>query len=366
MKIKRILHITGTRELGSGQRSQLKYESNAAKNIKDTEWDTIVYHSGKIKEAFEKKTPFFLDFIFLRNLYFWIMVLKHSKQYDLILFRHVTFDPFALFFSPFIKNRISVHHSKEIEELKLIRKGLKGKIASFIEKITGKIAIRNSLYIAGVTQEIAMYENTERGLDKEIILYPNGIEVSNIPIANDFREENNINILFICSYFAEWHGLDILLNEVNLSVVERNYFIHLVGKLSEAQKLKVLNLKNKERVIIHGEMNFNDYFNIASKCDVALGSLAMYRQNLHEGSTLKVREMLAMGLPVFSGHKDAAFGREFKYYYYSNKFDLNNLLKFCEFNKKTKRHDVKNAASKFIEKKLIMKNFIQQINLLKQ
>lgn len=365
MKVKRILHITGVRELGSGQRSQLKYESNAAKNIKDIEWDTIAYHSGEIKEDFEKKTPFFLDFMLLRNLYFWIMVLKYSKQYDIVLFRHLTFDPFTLFFSPFIKNRIGVHHSKEIEELKLIRKGFKGKAVSCMEKITGKISVKNSLCIAGVTQEIAMYENTERGLNKEITVYPNGIEVNKIKIANDFREDNNINILFICSHFAAWHGLDILLDEIDLSRIEKNYFIHLVGKLSEDQKLKISSLRNKERIIVHGEMKFSDYFHIASKCDVALGSLAMYRQNLHEGSTLKVREMLAMGLPVYSGHKDAAFNEEFKYYCYSDKFDLNNLLKFCELNKNTKRNDVKNAASEFIEKKAIMENFIQQINFLK-
>ena len=32
----------------------------------------------------------------------------------------------------------------------------------------------------------------------------------------------------------------------------------------------------------------------------------MYRNGLTDGCTLKVREILAMGLPIFSGHKDTA------------------------------------------------------------
>lgn len=360
MKVKKILHVTGVRNLGSGQRNQLVYESNSAKEIKNIEWKTLALHSGEIKESFERGIPKYLDFILIRNAFFWIIVFKLRKKYDLILFRHLTFDPFTFIFSPLIKNRVGVHHSKEIEELKLIRKGLKGRLASFIERITGKFSVKNSLYIAGVTEEIALYERDERKAKKPIIVYPNGIEIKNIKLLKDNRDDS-INILFICSHFAEWHGLDILLNSLNEYEGEKSFFIHLIGNLTDTQKIMISNNKYLKKIIIHGAMSVDEYYTIASKCDVGLGSLAMYRQNLKEGSTLKVREMLAMGLPVYSGHRDASLDTSFKYYKYSNTFIFDDLLRYADNFKLNTRLDVRKCAEKFIDKKNIMQKFIADI-----
>lgn len=364
MKVKKILHITAVRELGSGQRNQLIYEANAAEKIKDVNWDTLAYHSGESVEKFERKIPWFFDFLILRNLYFWLLVLKFSRKYDLVLLRHLSFDPFTLIFSPLIKNRIGVHHAKEIDELKLVRKGLKGRLASLVEIYTGKVAVKNSLCIAGVTQEIALYENQERGLNKPFLVYPNGIEVNQIKTAEDYRINNEYNILFMCSYFSEWHGLDILLESLSKANIEENFYIHLVGNLSKKQIEDIKSHTYKDNLIIHGAMNQDEYWNIISKCDVGLGSLAMFRQGLKEGSTLKVREMLAMGLPVFSGHKDAAFNEDFKFYQYSQNFSFNQLLAFCKASKELKREKVRAAAKNVIEKKAIMEDFILQANIL--
>lgn len=363
MKIKKILHITGVRDLGSGQRSQLIYESNAARELKGVKWETLALHSGDIKESFERKIPKYLDFILIRNIYFWMVISKLSKGYDVVLFRHLTFDPFSVIFTPFIKNRIGVHHSKEIEELRLIRKGFKGRLASFVERITGRFAVKNSLYIAAVTEEIALYERKERKIDKPILVYPNGVEVKKIKLLDDNRSTST-NILFICSHFAEWHGLDLLLESVNRYKGEVKFFIHLIGNLTETQKLMIKNNKFSKNIIIYGSKNKEEYYNIASKCDVGLGSLAMYRQNLKEGSTLKVREMLAMGLPVYSGHKDASLDNGFKYYKYADDFEFEELLVFASNFKLVDRIMVRNEAESFIDKKGIMEKFIVDINSL--
>ncbi|PJI29646.1 hypothetical protein [Acinetobacter pseudolwoffii] len=362
MKVKKILHITAVRELGSGQRYQLVYEVSASKKIPDIQWDTIAYHSGEIVEKFEKNTPKIFDFFILRNLFFWLMVLKLRKQYDIVLFRHVSFDPFSFIFSPFIRNRMGVHHAKEIDELRLVRAGLKGDIASFVEKYTGKTAVKNSLGIVGVTEEIALYENVERGLNKPMFLYPNGIEVDKISLAQDNRVENEYHIIFICSYFSEWHGLDILLKAIDNYDSNERYFVHLVGNLILDQKTEIEKNKNKEKIIVHGVLNQQQYLDIASKCDIGLGSLALYRKNLYEASTLKVREMLAMGLPVFSGHKDAALKTDFQYYKYSENFSFDELMQFAKLHKYSKRTEVREAAKKFIDKEKIMKKFISKID----
>lgn len=362
MKTKRILHLTYLREIGSGQRQQLIYEVSASKKIANIQWDTMVYHCGESIESFERKIPSFFDFPILRNLYCWLLVLKFSKEYDLILLRHLVADPFALIFSPFVKNRLGVHHTKEIDEYKLM-KGWKGALIVFLEKYTGKVAVKNSLGVVGVTEEIALYENKERNLNKPTFVYPNGVEVDKIPLAQDNRVEDEFHFIFICSYFYDWHGLDILLKAINHNNLDEKYFIHLVGNLTIEQKLEIEKNKNKEKIIVHGILNQQQYLDVASKCDVGLGSFALFRNNLQEGSTLKVREMLAMGLPVFSGHKDSAFDGGFDFYKYSQDFNLVHLLAFCKANKKISRREVRETSKDMIEKKKIMEKFILQTNM---
>lgn len=360
----KILHITGVRELGSGQRKQLEYEQKSAHSMSDVEWNTLAIHSGKILNDFEIKTPRIFDFLFVRNIFFWILVINKSRKYDLVLFRHITFDPFVFIFAPLVLNRLSVHHSKEIEELKLIREGWKGKLSSRLEKISGRFSLKRVLGIVGVTNEIASYENSERGLCKKILVYPNGIDVDSITVANDRREINVINIVFICSYFSEWHGLDILLNNINKINCLQDFNIHLIGNLTEQQKRDIQINQYSSNVICYGSLDSDKYREVISKCDIALGSLAMFRQNLHEGSTLKVREMLAMGIPIYSGHKDAAIDDSFNYYYYESEFNFFNLLGFANKMKESTRYEVRVASVKYINKIEIMKKFINDVKFL--
>ncbi len=58
----------------------------------------------------------------------------------------------------------------------------------------------------------------------------------------------------------------------------------------------IKNNKFSKNIIIYGSKNKEEYYNIASKCDVGLGSLAMYRQNLKEGSTLKSTRNACYGI----------------------------------------------------------------------
>lgn len=357
----KIIHITGVRELGAGQRKQLEYEQKSACFMSDVEWNTLAIHSGKILNDFEIKTPRVFDFLFVRNIFFWILVIKKSRKYDLVLFRHITFDPFVFIFAPLVVNRLSVHHSKEIEELKLIREGWKGKLSSRLEKISGRFSLKRVLGIVGVTNEIASYENSERGLCKKTLVYPNGIDVDSIAVANDRRETNVINIVFICSYFSEWHGLDILLNSINKINCLQDFNIHLIGHLTEQQKHDIQINKYSSNVICYGSLDSNQYREVISKCDIALGSLAMFRQNLHEGSTLKVREMLAMGIPIYSGHKDTSIPNSFKYYLYEKEINFHRLIEFALRNKAVQRESIRQTAMPYIDKNNIMKCLIQDI-----
>ena len=101
----KILHITCVRELTNGQRKQLSFEFEAARQL-NLSWDTIVLNASEIiDDRFEIQIPKIYRKIFLRNLYAWIYIFKNKSKYDVIINRHMTFDPFVLIFGWFVKNR---------------------------------------------------------------------------------------------------------------------------------------------------------------------------------------------------------------------------------------------------------------------
>lgn len=360
MKVKRIFHLTSSKNLTAGQRQQLEAEFNASVNLDKLEWTTRALHTQSPVLQFERQFPLFFRLRFLRALYAWIIILKESKEYDLVLLRHMTMDPFSLIFSPLIKNRLSIHHAKEVEELKLIRNNWKGNLASKLESITGRCSVNNTLALIGVTEEIARYQNFTRVSNKKIFSYPNGIDINKISLADDNRENKNvIHIAFVCGTFSEWHGLDLLIDAIEKFVSSSiKINIHLIGKLPAKYLHK---LESNSEFVIHGYMSKDQYLKVISKCDIALGSLAMFRQNLHEGSTLKVREMLALGVPIYSTHIDSSLKDNSMFYFKDSDVDIQNMIDFASEMKGYTRDIVRNSTTKYINKREILENLIVEL-----
>ena len=361
----KVLHITAVRQLSSGQRKQLNDEYNASKDICNIDWTTLAIHTYSPVELFEKRVPLVFRSMFLRNLYTWYIVIKLKNDFDIVLCRHMTFDPFSLLFAPLVKNRVSVHHAKEVEELILIRKGITGKLASILEKTTGKFAVKRTLGILGVTSEIARYEALTRAPHKPYDVYPNGVSLEKISLAQDQRIQQEVNAIFICGTFSEWHGLDLLIravDESNNDDVLMSLKIHLIGKLTTQQQQDIKASNNRRKVFnSYGTLNIEKYKEVVEKCDIGIGSLAMNRKNLTEGATLKVRELLGMGIPIYSGHIDTALSEDFIFYRHEENVNIDDLIEFAKNMKNYSRIEVREAAAPFIDKTLILESMDKKL-----
>ena len=139
----KLLHLTVFRELSNGQRKQITYEVRSSKDLEE-DWHSIVYHCGAPKNSFERRIPFGFRSLLGRRFFFWLIIVSQKRNYDLIIYRHVPFDPFSLIFGWFVKNRIPIHHGKEIKELKLVQNNWKGITAAFAEKLIGLASARHS------------------------------------------------------------------------------------------------------------------------------------------------------------------------------------------------------------------------------
>lgn len=354
----RIVHLTVYRDLPAGIRKQIKYEQEASAHLRDAQWTCLAVHNGRTAEAFERSIPAPFRLVLLRSLYGWIVTMRLSRQYDFVLVRHMNFDPFVFLFAPLIPNRVSVHHSKEVEELPLIRPGLAGRMAAALERVTGRFAVRCSAGILGVTREIAEYECETRAPGKPCSSYPNGIDLKGVDIADDRRSPDAVHIVFICETFTEWHGLDRLLSAVAGAVnPPPGLVIHLIGNLSMQQRAQLSALGDRQSLFrVHGFLEAKAYQGILAAADVGLGSLALDKQKLREGATLKVRELLAMGLPVYSGHRDTALPASFPYYMEQPAVDIGQLHAFATRMKGVPRVLVRETAAPYIDKRGAMQN----------
>lgn len=352
----RVLHLSVMRNLTGGQRKQLHYETIAAQASKGVVWDTIAIHDNESKSSFEVRTPYLFRRQILRNLYGWLFLRRVCKDYDLVLMRHLPFDVVGALMSRFVSNRGSVHHSREVEEIVLIRHGLLGKILSRLELLVGGLIISRSRVVLGVTNEIAAYEVNRSGSVNLVSgAYPNTIIPECLALASDLRDCHLVQAAFVCGKFSAWHGLDILIDSCKkddlISRIRGALVIHLVGNLGDHQ-LSEINLVDPEGSVfrVHGYLSEKDYRHILDGCDVGIGSLALSRQGMSEGSTLKMCELLGMGIPVYSAEPDVVLPVDFPYSFVDRHPSLPGLVDFGIQMKTAGRNEVRQAALSYIDK----------------
>lgn len=139
-----------------------------------------------------------------------------------------------------------------------------------------------------VTRELA------RGLGGPAAVIANGADpeaVPSLPAPSNERPR----AVFAGSPDLAWHGVDRLL-ELARAVPEID--VDLLGPRPT---------EVPANVTVHGTLSGAAYWDVLGRADVAIGSLAMERAGLTEGSPLKVREYLLAGIPAVIGYSDTDF-----------------------------------------------------------
>ena len=145
----------------------------------------------------------------------------------------------------------------------------------------------------------------------------NGIDLSSIRVRNpSYVPGEDINIAFVAS-FEVWHACDLLIQglaDYYGSGGKRRINIHLAGDGSQIPRLKhlVSSLALAERVTFYGPLDLSELDALFDRCTLAVGCMGMHRLNRQLlGSSLKVREYLARGIPfIYSGEEDILVGKQ--------------------------------------------------------
>lgn len=293
---------------------------------------------------------------FMLKIEYYTFLLKR-KDVDFIMHRYSLYDIVQLFYL-FLecKKVLLIHHTLEEPELMLDR-SFKGRLKYFFEKITGKISLSQSFGIVGVTDELRKYELSRiKDSNKLSFVFPNGFLFNNENTEIRKRhKDNTYTLLFVASEFVEWHGLDLLLEDMKKNN-RQDVQLHLVGNVYP----KDLAYTEKDnRVVLHGIQNSQYINELSLECDIALASFALFRKNAYEACTLKVREYFSLGLPVYSGHKDV-FNDDFKFYRVGNPI-LDDIVEYASLMHKESPQKIKEAAIPYLDKGAIMRNFISDL-----
>lgn len=172
-----------------------------------------------------------------------------------------------------------------------------GRIRYLYHWLTRAKVLKAATGFVFVSGEIAEEEHFKRFVKDKVVI-GNGIAMAGVSPAQPTDEEGT-RLFFIGTPGQPWHGLDsiVALAEMNL-----DWHFDIVG-------IQSLDLSNPvpDNMTLHGRMTRREYEPLMLRADVAIGSLALYRNEMNEASPLKVREYLAYGLPVIIGYRDTDF-----------------------------------------------------------
>ena len=154
-----------------------------------------------------------------------------------------------------------------------------------LKRVAGLVTISGEL---GRLPEFAGYRRPTRAIG-------NGYNLAGIlplPAPNNGRP----HLAFLGSPRNPWHGVDKL---VGLANRFPDLIVDVVG-YDELPGMGPL----PDNLVLHGYLKSTDYVRVLATADASMGSLALHRTGMIEGSPLKTYECLAYGLPMVLAYRD--------------------------------------------------------------
>ncbi len=101
-------------------------------------------------------------------------------------------------------------------------------------------------------------------------------------------------LAFVGTAGQPWHGIDKI---VRLAAIRPDWQFDLVG-------MGTTTVDAPPNVTWHGQLERQGVLAVLARADVGIGTLALHRKSMSEACSLKVREYLAVGLPVMYAYRD--------------------------------------------------------------
>lgn len=361
----RVLHAAGFLDPPPGVVRQMRWEARAARDL-GIAWDVRIFVPSRHEDdllfvaddgveadatpsGFSTRARRWLGV--RRRYHDWLE--RVAGNYDALLLRYSVHDPFLYrFVRRATRPVFLVHHSLEIPEL--ASGGPIGRLRAGAEHLLGARILGRAAGIVAMTEEIAQYEcQRSRHTALPVFAYPNGVAYERPPAAD--RRQEPPRLLFVASTFVNWHGLDRLLDSA--AGCGEDFIVDIVGTVPEDLAAQA---GADARFVLHGRLDQDRIAELAENAWAGLSSLALDRKGMRQACTLKVREYLMLGLPVYAGYEEV-FRTEFQFYR-NGPCDMAAILAYARAMRETDRKTVSEAAHPHVEKSRLLADLYSRLS----
>lgn len=352
----KVLHLSTLNSSvnNAGVVRQLQYEKDAAIDL-GIDWSVELW-AGDVLDGFDfiRPYPSYLNSRLARRCFFFKVLRNYSSIYDVIVLRYMPVDPFLVFYKQDRAALISVHHTKEEGAIRASYLGLKGRILSVCDNFAFFVGARRFSAVVGVTPEIVEYELRRARRDLPTFVLPNGIDFSRFQVVDD-RRLGSIKLVFVATFFFKWHGLRSLLSSIASCSKVDDFELHLVGEVSveDVCYIHECGIKN---IKLHGVVDISTLRDILALADVGLSSFGLGEKGVQQACTLKVREYLASGVPVFAGYDDIGLPDNFPFYMQGEP-ELLDIISYAKNMRNFGREKIRQSSMEYIDKKNLVSKF---------
>lgn len=164
------------------------------------------------------------------------------------------------------------------------------------QMLTRWILMRKARAFVFVTSELSKSESF-KGFKARHRVVTNGVDLDAYPIL-PAATGSEPRLVFVGTAGQPWHGVDKLLK---FAPLRPDWQFDIVGMDSDIMDPDAAVPPN---LVFHGALDRAGVVEKLAAADVGIGTLALHRKAMDEACPLKVREYLAMGLPVLYGYED--------------------------------------------------------------
>ena len=179
----------------------------------------------------------------------------------------------------------------EINTDDLVENALGSRLRSWYNRITRGFLFRRARALVFVTTELSQRASFGRHGNRHVIT--NGIDLTAYPVRPALQHDRP-RLVFVGSPDQPWQGLDKVLA---LASIHRDWQYDVVVVPTPTADAP-------PNVSWYGRLSRADLIAVLSQAEVGLGTLALHRKAMDEAASLKMREYLAMGLPVIYANDD--------------------------------------------------------------
>jgi len=231
---------------------------------------------------------------------------------DIVLFRYTYAVPSTFNPKKVAKNILFLteHQTKELEEIKFFSRN---KVLWWWERNKRKKLFGLVDGIIGVTSEITEYQSTWAPKALPRFVLTNSCRVDSYPKRIIPPLQQPIKMIFPNTTSDSFRGLERVLQGISQSQYKKNIELHIIGTLSKNTLKKIEHLRINDQVVFHGFLKQRSLNLLYNEMHIGIANLGLHRIGLTQGSTLKVREYMARGIPFILSHNAEDLGIDYPF-----------------------------------------------------